>query len=106
MQHCLAILAIDPDFADAWFLCGVIAARNGAAVKAADIFRKAITLAPAQAEYHAELGKQLIALREPREALDGCHDGVVAGTRRATHTEHPGHCLQSLWRTRTGAGLL
>ena len=46
MQHCLAILAIDPDFADAWFLCGVIAARNGAAVKAADIFRKAIALAP------------------------------------------------------------
>jgi len=68
-EHCLAILALDPDFADAWFLCGVIAAHNGAADKAADIFRKAIALAPAQAEYHAELGKQLIALREPREAL-------------------------------------
>ncbi len=68
-EHCQAILALDPDFADAWFLCGVIAAHNGAADKAADIFRKAITLAPAQAEYYAELGKQLIVLRQPREAL-------------------------------------
>jgi len=68
-EHCLAILAIDPDFADAWFLCGVIAARNGLPDKAAGIFRKAIGLAPDKAEYHAELGKQLIALREPREAL-------------------------------------
>jgi Tfp pilus assembly protein PilF len=68
-EHCLAILAHDPNFADAWFLCGVIAARNGLPRKAADIFRRAIALAPRQAEYHAELGKQLIALREPREAL-------------------------------------
>ena len=68
-EHCLAILALDDEFADAWFLCGVIAAGNGAVVKAADIFRKAIVLAPDKAEYHAELGKQLIALREPREAL-------------------------------------
>ncbi len=62
-EHCLAILALDQNFADAWFLCGVIAAHNGLPDKAADIFRKAITLAPAKAEYHAELGKQLIALR-------------------------------------------
>ncbi len=69
-EHCLAILALDQNFADAWFLCGVIAAHNGLPEKAADIFRKAITLAPAKAEYHAELGKQLIALRQPREALE------------------------------------
>jgi tetratricopeptide (TPR) repeat protein len=68
-RHCLAILALDPDFADAWFLCGVIAAHNGVPGKSADIFRKAIALAPGNAEYHAELGKQLIALRQPREAL-------------------------------------
>ncbi len=68
-EHCLAILALDPEFADAWFLCGVIAAHNGATDKAADIFHKAITLAPGKAEYHAELGKQLIILRQPREAL-------------------------------------
>ena len=30
-QHCLAILKLDPTFADAWFLCGIIAAHNGLA---------------------------------------------------------------------------
>ncbi len=68
-EHCLAILELDQNFADAWFLCGVIAAHNGLPDKAAEIFRKAIMLAPGKAEYHAELGKQLIALRVPREAL-------------------------------------
>ncbi|HEY6131576.1 MAG TPA: hypothetical protein VIV27_06125, partial [Halioglobus sp.] len=65
-QQCLASLALDQAFADAWFLCGVIAAHNGVPAQAADIVRKAITLAPGKAEYHAELGKLLIALRQPR----------------------------------------
>lgn len=37
-QHCLAILRIDREFADAWFLCGVIAAHNGKLTKAVEIF--------------------------------------------------------------------
>ena len=68
-QHCLAILRIDREFADAWFLCGVIAAHNGKLTKAVEIFRTAITLAPDNAEYLAELGRQLLALREQQEAL-------------------------------------
>ena len=28
-QHCLAVLKLDQTQADAWFLCGVIAAHNG-----------------------------------------------------------------------------
>lgn len=68
-QHCLAILQLDQDFADAWFLCGVIAAHNGQVKKSVDIFHKAIALSPANAEYLAELGKQLVALRETQQAL-------------------------------------
>lgn len=68
-QHCLAILALDQDFADAWFLCGVIAARNGQVKKSVEIFHKATALAPDNAEYLAELGKQLVALRETQHAL-------------------------------------
>ena len=68
-QHCLAILKIDQTHADAWFLCGVIAAHNGQVAKSADIFRKAIKLAPAKAEYRTELGKQLVALQQPEQAL-------------------------------------
>lgn len=68
-QHCLSILDIDPAFADAWFLCGVIAAHNGQIAKAADILQKAVELAPDNPEYRAELGKQLIALDLPEQAL-------------------------------------
>ena len=68
-QHCLTILKLDSSHADAWFLCGVIAGKNGQSTKAVDIFRNAIKLAPEQAEYRAELGKQLIALGQPEQAL-------------------------------------
>ena len=76
-QHCLAVLRVDQGHADAWFICGVIAASNGLISKAAEIQRKAIALAPQNAEYRAELGKQLVALGQiqaasqaAREALD------------------------------------
>jgi len=69
-QHCLAILEADPTHADAWFLCGLIAAHNRQFAKAADILLKAIELAPANAEYRAELSRQYIALRQYRRALD------------------------------------
>jgi len=68
-QHCLAILSLDRAHADAWFLCGVIAAHNGQTAKSVDIFHNALKLDPDNAEYCAELGKQLIALRQPEQAL-------------------------------------
>jgi tetratricopeptide (TPR) repeat protein len=68
-QHCLAILKLDQGFADAWFLCGVIAAHNGQVKRSIDILQKANALAPDNAEYLSELGKQLVALRENPQAL-------------------------------------
>lgn len=80
-QHCLAILRLDQDFADAWFLCGVIAAGNGQIAKAIEIFRKAISLAPGNAEYLSELGRQLIALQRPQEALITARDAFALAPR-------------------------
>jgi tetratricopeptide (TPR) repeat protein len=68
-EHCLAILKLDPTFADAWFLCGVIAARNGQRAKSVEILEKAAFLAPNNPEYRAELGKQLLANQQPEKAL-------------------------------------
>ncbi len=68
-QHCLSILHIDPSFADAWFLCGVIAAHNQQLAKAVDILEKAVALAPRNPEYRTELGKQLVAVNLPERAL-------------------------------------
>jgi tetratricopeptide (TPR) repeat protein len=82
-QHCLAILALDQDFADAWFLCGVIAAHNGQVKKSIEIFNKAIALAPDNAEYLSELGKQLVALRETRQALHTAQQAYALSPSRA-----------------------
>lgn len=68
-QHCLSILQADQQHADAWFVCGVIAAHNGKLAKAADIFRQAIALSPNNPEYRAELCKQYIALSQYGDAL-------------------------------------
>jgi len=76
-QHCLDILKLDQQFADAWFLCGVIAAHNGQVAKAIEITRTAIRLAPANAEYRAELARHLVALRDPRQALLAAREALA-----------------------------
>ena len=68
-KHCLAILQRDQTFADAWFLCGIIAAHNGQLAKAVEILGNAIRLAPDNPEYRTELGKQLIVSHQPEWAL-------------------------------------
>jgi tetratricopeptide (TPR) repeat protein len=68
-QYCLTILKLDPGFADAWFLCGVIAAQNGLQDKSVKILENAVKLAPENPEYRTELGKQLLATRQPKQAL-------------------------------------
>lgn len=68
-QHCLAILQRDQTFADAWFLCGIIAAHNGQLTKTVEILKNAIRLAPNNPEYRTELGKQLIVSHQPEWAL-------------------------------------
>ncbi len=81
---CLEILREDPRHADAWFLCGVIAAGNGQREKALEIFSRATTLAPGHPDYHAETGKTLIALRRHREALEAAELGLACSPRRAS----------------------
>ena len=68
-QLCLQILQEDPTFADAWFICAVIAAKNGLVGKAAEIMERPLTLAPENPEYHAEMGRLMIALHQPDRAL-------------------------------------
>jgi Tfp pilus assembly protein PilF len=68
-RHCLSILEIDPTFADAWFLCGIIAAHNGQIAKAISILERSIELDADKCEYRAELSKHLLALDLPERAL-------------------------------------
>jgi tetratricopeptide (TPR) repeat protein len=68
-ELCLRILTSAPDFADAFFLLGVIAAEHGNFAKAADVIARALRLDGQRAEYHAQLARCLLALNEPRKAL-------------------------------------
>src|SRR6056297_923962 len=76
-QHCLAVLQADNRHADAWFLCGIIAASNGLHAKAEQIIRNAIALAPGNAQYQAELAKELLVLRRTREALTAVESALA-----------------------------
>ena len=77
-ETCLAILREDPTHSDAWFLCGVIAAGNGQHAKAVDIFERALSLAPGNAEYLGELAKSLVADRRPGPALERAREALAA----------------------------
>lgn len=83
-QHCLEVLQVDPNHADAWFLCGVIAAHNGLKEKSLEILRNAVRLAPDKAEYRAELGKQLLASRQPEAALSEAEHALSLQPQEAT----------------------
>ena len=78
-RHCLAVLEADRRHADAWFLCGVIAAHNGQTAKAVEILEKAVGLAPDNPEYRAELGKLLLATRQPERALQEAEHALRFG---------------------------
>lgn len=62
----------------------MIAAHNGQREKALQIIERATALAPGQADYHAEAGKVLIALRRHREALLAAEQALACGPRRAS----------------------
>jgi tetratricopeptide (TPR) repeat protein len=68
-EACLALLQQAPDFADPWFLLGMIAAEHGNHGKAIELAERAVGLAPARAEYRAQLGRSLVALQQPARAL-------------------------------------
>ena len=76
-ELCLRILMRAPDFADAFFLLGIIAAEHGNFAKAADVIARALRLDAQRADYHAQLSRCLIALNQPREALEAASRALV-----------------------------
>jgi len=68
--HALCLTALEADRGDARaiFLLGVIAAEHGNHSQAAELFGKAVVLAPSVARHHAQLGRSLTALNRQEEA--------------------------------------
>ena len=97
-QLCLQILAAQPDFADAYFLLAMIAAEHDNFAKALEVLDRAIGFDAGRAEYHAQRGRCLVALRRPREAFESAARAFEIGPEDALTLDTIGVVM-----TRTGA---
>ncbi len=69
-QLCIEALARRPESADAFFLLAMIGAAHDNLAKAVELIQRAIDIDQDRAEYHAHLGRCLLALQRPREAFE------------------------------------
>ena len=69
-ELCMAMLAQQPLFADAYFLLAMIAAEHSKFAKATEVIDRALRLDATRAEYHAHRARCLLALSQPREATE------------------------------------
>jgi tetratricopeptide (TPR) repeat protein len=73
---CMAVLQSDVGEARAWFLLGVLTADHDNPGKAAELFARAVNLAPEVARHHAHLARTMIALNRQPEALAAAGRGA------------------------------
>jgi tetratricopeptide (TPR) repeat protein len=73
---CLAVLQSDLGEARAWFLLGVLTADHDNPGKAAELFERAVALAPDVARHHVHLARVMIALNRQPEALAAAGRGA------------------------------
>ena len=77
---CIQILDIDPEFADAQFLLGMIAAEHGQFAKALPYIDRALASNLKNAEYLAQKARCLVFLQRDSEALEAATRALEAGT--------------------------
>lgn len=69
-ELCLQILAVAPDFSDAYYLLACIAAEHENFRKAFEVAGRAVALQPQRARYHAFRARCCIALNDSRQAAE------------------------------------
>lgn len=77
---CQRILKIRPEHPDAFFLLGMIAASGQRYVEAVQLIRRAITLENRLAEYHAQLGRCLVMLKQQQDAAMAAERALQLGS--------------------------
>ncbi|WP_293677749.1 tetratricopeptide repeat-containing sulfotransferase family protein [uncultured Phenylobacterium sp.] len=78
---CLEVLRADSQVAGAWFLLGVLAADYDNHGRAAELFEKAIALAPADPRPRAHLARSLIALNAQADAVAAAEAAAALAPR-------------------------
>ncbi|TGD72291.1 sulfotransferase family protein [Mangrovimicrobium sediminis] len=81
--ECEAIVAADPDFADAWFLLAIAAEARRDLPGALAQLERAVSLAPDNSDYLAQQAKLLALLNRPAAALAAADAALAAGEPRA-----------------------
>jgi tetratricopeptide (TPR) repeat protein len=74
---CIEILEREPEFADAYFLLGMIALEHGRAGKARELIDRALALKPDSAEYLAHRAKCLVSLKDYSAALQSAREALA-----------------------------
>ena len=80
---CLEILKSEPDFADAYFLLGMIAFAHRQIAKALELIDRALSNAPDNAEYLAHRAQCLTLLKRDAEALEVAERALALEPRQA-----------------------
>lgn len=78
-EICLEVLRTDSQVSGAWLLLGVLAADHDNHGRAAELFEKAMALAPADPRPRAHLARSLIALNEQAQAVAVAEAAAVLG---------------------------
>jgi tetratricopeptide (TPR) repeat protein len=90
------VLAVQPTHGDAHFLLGMIALSAGNVAKARQLIGRAIELAPASAEYHAQHARCHAALNRGPEALEQVDKALALGGADALTLDTIGVVLSKL----------
>jgi tetratricopeptide (TPR) repeat protein len=80
---CVQLLSLAPDFADAHFLLGMIAAEHGQIAKALPLIDRALASSPQNTEYLAQKARCLVLQQRDAEALATATRALATGTGSA-----------------------
>jgi Flp pilus assembly protein TadD len=76
VEHIQRALELDPDFADAHNMLGIVLARAGKLDESVEQLRQAVSLEPDSPEYHFNLSRSLAAEHHFPEAIPECEKAV------------------------------
>lgn len=78
-EHCIAAINLDPRQAEPFYLLGVLTADHQNFSKALELFERALSIEPGEAQYMAQQAKCLTALNRQQEASDAADRAANAG---------------------------
>ncbi|MFV8820023.1 tetratricopeptide repeat-containing sulfotransferase family protein [Haliea sp. E17] len=96
VAHCKALLGVEANHADAWFLLSIAAEAQRDLSRALGMVERADTLHPGNSEYLAQKAKLLVQLRRLPQARTAAQAALAAGPERALTLDTLGVVLTRL----------